>query len=112
MNSFCSGAVVLSIALGLADPLCVHAQPTPGNAPGSQTGDGGGGFNGIASAPQANLYTGAAEASIPIEAPPGRLGQAPALALSYSSNAGPGPYGYGWTLALPRVARSTRHGVP
>ncbi|HYC54225.1 MAG TPA: SpvB/TcaC N-terminal domain-containing protein, partial [Candidatus Binatia bacterium] len=88
------------------------AQPTPGNAPGSQTGDGGGGYTGIASAPQANLFTGAAEASIPIEAPPGRSGNTPALVLTYSSSGGPSPYGYGWSLPLPRIARSTKHGVP
>jgi len=105
-------ALCAAMAAALLFAHTTFAQPTPGAAPGSQTGDGGGGYTGIASAPQANLFTGAAEAAIPIEAPPGRLGQSPALSLTYSSSSGPGPYGYGWTLPLPRIARSTKHGVP
>lgn len=98
----------------LQSPLAsgVHAQGLPGTAPGSQTGDSGGAYTGLASSPEANLFTGVAQTSIPIEVPPGRLGLAPVLALTYSSTAGPSHYGYGWSLPLPRVHRSTKRGVP
>ncbi|MFN2428014.1 MAG: SpvB/TcaC N-terminal domain-containing protein, partial [Candidatus Binatia bacterium] len=89
-----------------------RAQSIPGHAPGSQTGDTGGAYTGLASSPEANLFTGVAQTSIPIEVPPGRLGLAPVLALAYSSNAGASAYGHGWTLALPRIHRSTKRGVP
>lgn len=104
-------AVALACATILLAPATL-ARATPGNALGSQTGDGAGAFTGLASAPEANLFTGVAQTSIPIEVPPGRLGLAPVLALSYSSNAEASPYGTGWTLPLPRIHRSTRRGVP
>lgn len=88
------------------------AQGLPGSARGSQTGDSGNTYSGLAVSPDANLFTGVAQTSIPIEVPPGRLGLAPVLALSYSSNGGPGPFGYGWDLPLPRIHRSTRLGIP
>lgn len=104
--------VVACTILSLALATTAVAQAVPGNAPGSQTGDGAGAFTGLASSPEANLFTGVAQTSIPIEVPPGRLGTAPVLALSYSSNAGPSAYGNGWGLPLPRIHRSTRNGVP
>ena len=104
-------AFVLAAALLLAPGLSL-AQAVPGNAPGSQTGDGGGSYAGLAASPEANLFTGTAQTSIPIVVPPGRLGLAPVLALSYSSTAGASAYGYGWDLALPRIHRSTKKGVP
>jgi Salmonella virulence plasmid 65kDa B protein len=56
--------------------------------------------------------TGAAQLSIPIEAPPGPGGFAPKLALRYSSNAGDGPFGVGWSLNLGEIRCSARFGVP
>src|SRR4051794_1464754 len=103
-------SVLLSALLAEARGAC--AQGVPGNPIGSQTGDSSGAYAGLASSPEANLFTGVAQTSIPIEVPPGRLGLAPALALSYSSTSGPSQYGYGWSLPLPRIHRSTRHGVP
>src|SRR4030042_6055999 len=55
--------------------------------------------------------TGAANASIPIEVPPGRNGVAPNLALSYNSNMGNGWIGGGWSLGLGEIQRSTKRGV-
>ncbi len=78
---------------------------------GAQTGDGSTPFTGLAQAPEANLFVGAATTSIPIEVPPGRKNLTPKLALTYNSNAGPGPYGYGWDLPLGKIQRSTKHGV-
>ena len=88
------------------------AQAVPGGALGSQTGDAAATFTGLASAPETNLFTGAAQTSIPIVVPPGRLGLAPVLALAYSSSVGASPYGHGWSLPLARIRRSTRNGVP
>lgn len=99
-------------ALLFLTPGLALAQAVPGNAPGSQTGDGGGSYAGLAASPEANLFTGTAQTSIPIVVPPGRLGLAPVLALSYSSTAGASAYGYGWDLALPRIHRSAKKGVP
>jgi RHS repeat-associated protein len=105
-------AALLAASVVLATVVSASAQGTPGNAPGSQTGDTGAAYTGLASVPEANLFTGIAQTSIPIEVPPGRLGLAPVLALAYSSNAGPGSYGHGWSMPLPRVHRSLRRGVP
>jgi len=105
------GALVASIALTTP----TSAQPTypmPGGAPGSDTGDGSGPFVGVAGAPDANLFTGAAGTRIAIEVPPGRRGATPRLDLVYSSAGSAGPYGMGWSLPLARVVRSTSHGVP
>jgi RHS repeat-associated protein len=104
--------LIVCCAVLATSPGMARAQSTPGNASGSETGDTGSGYAGLASTPEANLFTGIAQTSIPIQVPPGRLGLAPVLALSYSSNGGPGPYGHGWSLPIPRVHRSTRRGVP
>jgi hypothetical protein len=84
----------------------------PPRASGASTGDGSTPFTGLAQAPEANLFVGAATTSIPIEVPPGRKNLTPKLALTYSSNGGPSPYGYGWDLPLGKIQRSTKHGVP
>lgn len=50
--------------------LPVYGQAGQGN--GAQTGDGSTPFTGLAQAPEANLFIGAAQTSIPIQLPPGR----------------------------------------
>ena len=47
-----------------------------------------------------------------LDVPPGRLGLAPKLTLSYSTGTGNGAFGLGWSLGLPGVARKTSRGVP
>lgn len=42
---------------------------------------------------------GAADVTIPLTLPPGRLGMQPHLALSYSSRGGNGPVGVGWSIS-------------
>jgi hypothetical protein len=86
--------------------------PAPGGARGADTGDAPIVFSGLAETPSADLFTGSATTRIAIDVPPGRRGVSPTIALQYSSNGGPSPYGYGWTLPIPRVSRSTKHGVP
>lgn len=80
-------------------------------ASGSSTGDGSTPFTGLARAPEASLFIGAATTAIPIDVPPGRQRLTPSLALSYSSSAGPSAYGYGWDLPLGTIRRSSKHGV-
>ena len=50
--------------------------------------------------------------SYPLEAPPGRAGHAPQLALHYHAGGGAGVLGLGWSLDLPAIERSTRAGIP
>jgi RHS repeat-associated protein len=59
-----------------------------------------------------NPQFGTANATIPIEVPPGRNGMTPNVDLRYSSNAANGLFGVGWSLGLGVVERSTSHGVP
>jgi RHS repeat-associated protein len=55
---------------------------------------------------------GDARVSYPIEAPPGRSGLKPNLAISYSSAGSDGWLGMGWDLAMPAITIDTRWGVP
>lgn len=103
-------AVAVLVASVLASPSLLVAQ---GAAPagGGNTGDGSNSFTGVGSAPEANLFVGAATMSIPFEVPPGRKTITPRLGLSYSSGAGFSPYGYGWDLPLGKIQRSVKNGV-
>jgi len=56
--------------------------------------------------------TGDAALSFPLEVPPGRLGMAPSLAITYDSRGGDGWLGVGWDLSVPAVEVDTRFGVP
>ena len=56
--------------------------------------------------------TGDAALSFPLEVPPGRLGMAPDLAITYDSQGGDGWLGMGWDLGVPAVEVDTRFGVP
>ncbi len=112
-RDFVLASLPASLLLALAVVCTAHASlPLPGSAPGSQTGDAAGPFAGLATSPDANLYSGTASTSVAIETPPGRLGMTPKLSLQYSSAAGSGPYGYGWDLPIARIQRSTKHGTP
>jgi RHS repeat-associated protein len=57
--------------------------------------------------------TGAASLRVPVPAPPGRHGLAPALTLAYTSGAGNSAFGAGWSLGgLPVISLDTRLHVP
>jgi RHS repeat-associated protein len=73
---------------------------------------GGGALHGIGEKFSADLFTGTANFSVPIEVPSGRNGFHPQLALGYSSGTGNGPFGLGWSLSVPGVARKTSKGLP
>ena len=86
-----------------------------GNSDASQTislPKGGGALQGIGEKFSADLFTGTANFSVPIEVPPGRNGFQPQLSLGYSSGSGNGPFGLGWSLSVPGVARKTSKGIP
>src|SRR5262245_62826565 len=72
----------------------------------------GGAIKGIGETFQANLFSGAANHSVPIALSPGRSGFGPKLSLEYSSGNGNGIFGLGWQLAIPRVTRKTEKGLP
>lgn len=57
--------------------------------------------------------TGAGTLRVPVPAPPGRDGLAPALTLGYSSSAANSAFGAGWSLdGLPAITLDTRFHVP
>jgi RHS repeat-associated protein len=63
--------------------------------------------------PPAANSTGAANLRVGIEAPPGRRGLQPDLAIAYSSSGGgDGWLGVGWNLEMPSIMIDTRFGVP
>ncbi|HEU4846269.1 MAG TPA: toxin TcdB middle/N-terminal domain-containing protein, partial [Burkholderiaceae bacterium] len=57
-----------------------------------------------------DLATGTGTFSVPFDLPHGPNDVAPKLALCYDSSAGNGPFGLGWSLALPRIVRSSMVG--
>lgn len=75
-------------------------------APADETQGGPAGPSGQAPGMLAN--TGAATYSVPIQAPAGRGGIAPNLALAYNSDQGNGWVGLGWTLDMGAIQRSTK----
>ncbi|GIW46047.1 MAG: hypothetical protein KatS3mg077_3329 [Candidatus Binatia bacterium] len=103
------GICVLAIVLGVTTARVALGETA--GAHGTRTGDGSTPFTGLAKAPEANMFVGAAVTEIPIVVPPGRGGMEPKLRLVYSSQAGPSAYGYGWELPLGHVQRSTRNGA-
>ena len=73
---------------------------------------GGGALHGIGEKFSADLFTGTANFTVPIDVPAGRNGFQPQLSLGYSSGSGNGPFGLGWNLSVPGIARKTSKGIP
>ena len=55
---------------------------------------------------------GSANLSYPITIPPGRLGLAPEISISYNSDGGNGWLGLGWGISESKISIDTRWGVP
>ena len=73
---------------------------------------GGGGVAGLGETFSPDLSTGTGTLAVPIDLPNGPNDSSPKLALSYDSGSSNGPFGLGWTIALPRLIRSTMVGRP
>ena len=97
-SAFILGLVV-TVTLALAWPA--GAQETDQEAP----------VGAVGGPVHADLFTGTATTSIPIEVPPGRGGIQPDLALVYGSSNGNGWLGMGWKLEKGVIDRQTKFGV-
>ena len=73
---------------------------------------GGGGAGGIGETFAPDLSTGTGTLAVPIDLPNGPNDSSPKLALRYDSGTPNGPFGQGWTIALPRLMRTTTIGRP
>jgi len=104
---------IASLALTGA-ALAAPARPTAGALSPDRLKEpsGPGSVRGLADEPSVDAFHGEVEYQVPIELPAGYGGLAPKVALSYSGALGNGPIGIGWTLALPRIERTLRHGRP
>ena len=71
-----------------------------------------GSIEGLGESFQPSLNSGTASHRIPIAVPPGVIGFAPKVALSYEGGGGNGVLGYGWSLPLSYVQRRADRGIP
>ena len=92
---------ILFLLICLAAPSWAVAQEKDSEAP----------VGAVGGAVHADLFTGTATTSIPIEVPPGRQGVQPQLALVYGSANGNGWVGMGWKLEKSVIERRTKDGL-
>jgi hypothetical protein len=107
--------VWVSVSL-LMPSLAARALVSGANAGGSNNGqlaNAGSGSSGPvgASALSADLFTGTASMSIPIDAPAGRHGVQPQVTVTYRSGNPNGLAGVGWDLELGAIERRTKGGL-
>ncbi len=100
--------------LAASGPAHAAGGPVPGAATATtvKLPDGPGSVAGLADDAEVQSFTGQLQYSVPIKLPAGPGGFGPALALSYSGELGNGIMGVGWSLGVPAIRRSLRHGVP
>ena len=72
----------------------------------------GGGVGGLGETFSPDLSTGSGTLAVPIDLPHGPNDSSPKLALRYDSGTPNGPFGLGWSIATPRILRSTMVGRP
>jgi RHS repeat-associated protein len=106
------GAGLLACALASADVHAGGPAPSAATATKVVAPDGPGSVHGLGDEASVNVFSAQVAYAVPMELPAGRGGFAPALSLTYSGELGNGPVGIGWTLGMPAIRRSTRHGVP
>ncbi|MDE0882127.1 MAG: hypothetical protein OSB21_05985, partial [Myxococcota bacterium] len=71
-----------------------------------------GSLEGLAGKVELAAFSGQASHVFALPLPKGSGGLQPKFALSYNGNLGDGPMGPGWSLPLPQIRRSLRHGLP
>jgi Salmonella virulence plasmid 65kDa B protein len=81
-------------------------------APSISAPSAGGAIQGIGEKFSADLQTGTANFTVPINVPAGRNGFQPTLSFQYSSGSGNGPLGLGWALGVPSLSRKTSQKTP
>jgi len=96
--------ILLTFALGAA-PKPGGVSPEAVKLP-----EGPGSMTGLGESFDANLVSGTAKYSIPIDLPKGAL--TPAVSISYNGGFGNGIAGLGWSFELPEIARQTDKGLP
>ena len=101
LRSLNSLLLLLIIGINPAWILIGHTQETDQEVP----------VGAVGGTVHADLFTGTATTSIPIEVPPGRQGVQPELALVYGSANGNGWIGMGWKLEKGVIDRQTKFGV-
>src|SRR5687768_5301514 len=107
--------LVLALALAAAPNLARAAGSQPEGAPTPTTvkpPSGPGSVRGLADDPAVSVFTGQASYAVPLDLPGAARGFAPRIALGYRGDLGNGPLGIGWGIAVPKIVRSTRQGVP
>ena len=72
----------------------------------------GGGVGGLGETFSPDLSTGSGTLAVPIDLPHGPNDSSPKLVLRYDSGSPNGPFGLGWSIATPRLLRSTMVGRP
>ena len=93
--------IVTTTSMMLSGLFTVHAQEGKQEMP----------VGAVGGAVHADLFTGTATTSIPIEVPPGRGGMQPNLSIVYSSANGNGWLGTGWKLEKGVIDRQSKNGV-
>lgn len=106
--------LTLGAALLCASSASAFERPSAGAATAETVTlpSGPGSIRGLADSPSVSAFRGQVTYSVPIALPAGPTGFAPSLSLEYDGGLGNGPLGIGWQMEVPRIVRSTRHGVP
>ncbi|MEO7733517.1 MAG: FG-GAP-like repeat-containing protein, partial [Kofleriaceae bacterium] len=107
-------AALTGLLVCTAAGAAMAARPTPGSVTSERLKlpSGPSSVRGLADEPAVDPFFAQLSYQVPIDLPAGLGNLSPTLALAYSGALGNGPLGIGWTLAEPRIVRSTRRGVP
>ena len=103
---------ILAAVLSLGVPTPSHADTSATLATAINLPRGPASIEGLGTGYEVGPADGLPALSFPLEVPPGRAGLVPELALHYHPGAGVDLLGLGWSLRLPAIERSLRHGVP